>query len=71
ATVLMQIVCAGIAKVGGGGDTYYNAAPRDWLARRTGYQARANSAQANSWRRWAATLQDWRLPTWATLMPVC
>ena len=49
ATVLMPIVCAGIAKVGGGGDTYDNAAPRDWLARRTGYQARANSAQANSW----------------------
>lgn len=49
ATVLMPIVCAGIAKVGGGGDTYDNASPRDWLARRTGYQARANAAQANSW----------------------
>jgi uncharacterized MAPEG superfamily protein len=49
ATVLMPIVCAGIAKVGGGGDAYDNASPRDWLARRTGYQARANSAQANSW----------------------
>ncbi|MGA1676024.1 MAG: MAPEG family protein [Pseudomonadales bacterium] len=49
AAVLMPIVCAGIAKVGSADDSYDNASPRDWLARRTGYQARANSAQANSW----------------------
>ena len=46
---LMPVVCAGISKVGGGSDRYDNANPRDWLARRTGYQARANAAQANSW----------------------
>ncbi len=48
-TALMPVVCAGISKFGGGSDRYDNANPRDWLARRTGYQARANAAQANSW----------------------
>jgi len=49
ATLLMPIVCAGISKAGAGPDRYDNANPRDWLSRRSGYQARANSAQANSW----------------------
>ncbi|MCZ4311993.1 MAPEG family protein [Comamonadaceae bacterium G21597-S1] len=50
---LLPIVCAGIAKYGrfgmrrseGGFD---NDDPRDWLARQTGWRARANAAQANS-----------------------
>ena len=50
---LLPIVCAGIAKAGtfstkpaeGG---YDNRDPRAWLARQTGYRARANAAQANS-----------------------
>jgi len=46
---LLPIICAGLSKFGGGGERYDNANPRDWLARRTGYQARANAAQANSW----------------------
>jgi len=48
-TMLMPIICGGISKAGGGDDRYDNANPRDWLARRTGYRARANAAQANSW----------------------
>jgi len=48
ATALLPIVCAGLSKFGGG-DRYDNANPREWLARRTGRQARANAAQANSW----------------------
>jgi uncharacterized MAPEG superfamily protein len=50
---LLPIVCAGIAKAGmfsrpraqGG---YDNHDPRAWLATQTGYRARANAAQANS-----------------------
>ncbi len=53
-TILMPVVCGGIAKFGGGDDRYDNADPRAWLARRTGYQARANAAQANSWEALAA-----------------
>ncbi len=49
AAMLMPIICGGIAKFSGGNDRYDNANPREWLARRTGYQARANAAQANSW----------------------
>jgi uncharacterized MAPEG superfamily protein len=45
----MPIICGGISKFSGGNDRYDNANPREWLARRTGYQARANAAQANSW----------------------
>lgn len=49
---LMPIVCAGIAKSGqfsvppaqGGFD---NHLPREWLARQSGFRARANAAQAN------------------------
>ncbi len=53
AAALLPIVCAGIAKSGmfskprreGG---YDNRDPRDWLARQTGWRARANAAQANT-----------------------
>jgi uncharacterized MAPEG superfamily protein len=49
---LMPIVCAGAAKWGGFGKPrkeggYDNHNPRDWLARQTGFRARANAAQAN------------------------
>ena len=50
---LLPFVCAYLAKsrgfgkaVAGGG--YDNHEPRAWLARQTGWQARANAAQANS-----------------------
>ena len=42
---LLPYVAAGIAKKGFEG--YDNAAPRQWLAKQTGYRARANAAQAN------------------------
>ena len=42
---LMPVVCAGIAKSGFEG--YDNSDPRAWLARQTGFRARANAAQAN------------------------
>jgi uncharacterized MAPEG superfamily protein len=42
---LMPVVCAGIAKSGFKG--YDNHDPRAWLARQTGFRARANAAQAN------------------------
>lgn len=50
---LLPIVCAGIAKSGKFGQPrsqggYDNHDPRAWLARQTGYRARANAAQANS-----------------------
>ena len=50
---LLPIVCAGIAKGGRFGQPrsqggYDNHDPRAWLARQTGYRARANAAQANS-----------------------
>lgn len=54
-TALLPIVCAGLSKFGGN-DRYDNANPREWLARRTGYQARANAAQANSWEALIAYL---------------
>lgn len=50
---LLPIVCAGISKWGligrppqAGG--YDNAHPREWLASLSGWRARANAAQANS-----------------------
>lgn len=43
---ILPIVCTGIAKAGARG--YDNHDPRGWLARQTGYRARANAAQANS-----------------------
>ena len=42
---LLTIVAAGIAKKGF--DNYDNALPREWLAKQTGFRARANAAQAN------------------------
>lgn len=42
---IMPVVCAGIAKSGFQG--YDNRDPRAWLARQTGFRARANAAQAN------------------------
>jgi len=50
---LLPIFCAGIAKAGafgrpGSQGGYDNHDPRAWLARQTGYRARANAAQANS-----------------------
>jgi uncharacterized MAPEG superfamily protein len=42
---LLPIVAAGIAKKGFEG--YDNGAPREWLAKQTGFRARANAAQAN------------------------
>lgn len=52
AAALMPIVCAGIAKGGRlgtprGEGGFDNHAPREWLARQSGYRARANAAQAN------------------------
>lgn len=48
---LMPVVCAGIAKFGAKG--YNNHEPRDWLARQTGFRARANAAQANCFEAFA------------------
>jgi uncharacterized MAPEG superfamily protein len=50
---LLPIVCASIAKAGRFGvpraqGGYDNHEPRAWLAQQTGYRARANAAQANS-----------------------
>jgi uncharacterized MAPEG superfamily protein len=50
---LLPILCAGLAKWGsfakprreGGFDNHH---PRDWLMRQTGWRARANAAQSNS-----------------------
>ena len=41
----MPWICAGIAK--DGQKNYDNHNPREWLAKQTGYRARANAAQAN------------------------
>ena len=43
---ILPVVCAGIAKAGFKG--YDNRDGRAWLARQTGFLARANAAQANS-----------------------
>jgi len=42
---LFPYVATGIAKKGFEG--YDNASPRQWLAKQTGFRARANAAQAN------------------------
>ena len=42
---LFPYVATGIAKKGFEG--YDNSAPRQWLAKQTGFRARANAAQAN------------------------
>lgn len=49
---LMPIACSGIAKTGKFGSPpeegrFDNDLPREWLARQTGFRARANAAQAN------------------------
>lgn len=43
---LLPYVCAGIAKWGF--QKFDNHNPREWLAKQTGFRARANAAQANS-----------------------
>lgn len=43
---VMPVVCAGIAKAGF--KQFDNHNPRAWLAKQTGFRARANAAQANS-----------------------
>ena len=50
---LLPILCAGLAKSKGFGRPrreggFDNEHPREWLAKLTGWQARANAAQANS-----------------------
>ena len=42
---LFPYIAAGIAKKGF--EDYDNATPRQWLAKQTGFRARANAAQAN------------------------
>jgi uncharacterized MAPEG superfamily protein len=42
---LLPILAAGIAKKGF--EEYDNSLPRQWLAKQTGFRARANAAQAN------------------------
>ncbi|RZJ12492.1 MAG: hypothetical protein EOP39_03405 [Rubrivivax sp.] len=47
-------ICAAVAKSGGAGKRrseggFDNNAPREWLAKQGGWQARANAAQANGW----------------------
>lgn len=51
---VLPVVCAGLAKSKGFGKRrrdggFDNHAPREWLAKQQGWQARANAAQANSW----------------------
>ena len=43
---ILPIICAGISKKGFEG--YDNSCPREWLAKQTGFRARANAAQANT-----------------------
>ena len=50
---LLPILCAGLSKAGSFGKSrhqggYDNHNPRAWLQQQTGFQARANAAQANS-----------------------
>ena len=50
---LLPILCAGLAKKSGFGKArrdggYDNVDPRQWLAKQTGWAARANAAQANT-----------------------
>jgi uncharacterized MAPEG superfamily protein len=50
---MLPIVCAGLAKKSGFGKPrrdggYDNADPRQWLAKQSGWAARANAAQANT-----------------------
>jgi uncharacterized MAPEG superfamily protein len=45
AAAILPFVAAGLSKTGGHG--YDNNDPRSWLARQSGWRARANSAQIN------------------------
>jgi uncharacterized MAPEG superfamily protein len=50
---LLPILCAGLAKKSGFGKShreggYDNVDPRQWLAKQSGWAARANAAQANT-----------------------
>lgn len=45
---LLPIACAGLAKFGSGKRGFDNREPRTWLAKLSGWPARANAAQANS-----------------------
>lgn len=44
---LLPVLCAGLAKAGGK-NGYDNHNPREWLQKQTGWHARANAAQANT-----------------------
>lgn len=44
---LLPILCAGLSKAGNKGD-FDNHNPRAWLQKQTGWHARANAAQANT-----------------------
>lgn len=48
---LLPYVCAGAAKWGF--QKFDNHNPREWLAKQTGFRARANAAQANSFEAFA------------------
>ena len=53
AMALLPIFCAGLAKKSGFGKSrreggYDNVDPRQWLAKQSGWAARANAAQANT-----------------------
>lgn len=53
AACVLPVLCAGLAKSKGFGKRrrdggFDNHSPREWLARQSGWQARANAAQANS-----------------------
>ncbi len=45
AAIILPIVCAWLAKVGGTG--FDNAAPREWIERQSGWRQRADWAQRN------------------------
>ncbi len=46
--VALPYLCAYLAKLGGGFVPRDNQAPREWAGRQSGWRARANAAQANS-----------------------
>ncbi len=80
---LLPLACAYIAKAPGlrrglGPGGFDNRDPRAWLARQTGYQARANAAQANSFESLpffiGALVVAWQLgasQAWVDSLAVC
>jgi len=48
---LLPYLAAGVAKIGG--RDYDNNDPRAWIAKQTGFRARAQAAQQNSWEAFA------------------